>query len=487
MPEPLKTFIIYARADEAHKKELLQQLRPLLNARAISVWHDGDIQPGEHWEARILQELKASQLILMLVSPASLNSEFIQEQEFRLALEKARSGAATVVPIIVEHCAWTWDPVLSQLQALPAYEGQGIRPVTDRVWQSPKEAWATVTNAIGHLVAKGRSNNNNSSSSSGRSGGQEMVKASKPLPSRSAWIGGLGLGSLLVCWILFKTCGFPGAAPAPEDAGMVLVRGGTFQMGSTEGEDNEKPLRAVTLSDFYLGKFEVTVAEFKAFVEDSHYQTDAEKGDSSWGYEGTEWKKIKGRNWRHDPEGNPAPGNHPVANVSWNDATAYCQWLSKKTGEEYRLPTEAEWEYAAGNGSRHSRYSWGDGPPSGKKGGNLADESGATRFKWTKDATTIFVGYNDGYAATAPVGSFEANELGLFDMTGNVWEWCADWYDTYPTSSQPNPSGPASGSGRVLRGGSWSDYPQFCRVAFRNGFTPGVRGYDAGFRLARTK
>ncbi len=270
----------------------------------------------------------------------------------------------------------------------------------------------------------------------------------------------------------------------PDDRtdNMVLIPGGTFQMGSEESDD-EKPVHRVTLSDFYLSKYEVTLAEFRAFIEASGYQTDAEKEGDSYGYEGTEWKKIAGRNWRHDPEGNPAPDNHPVINVSWNDAVAYCQWLGEKTGLPYRLPTEAEWEYAAGNGAKHTKFSWGNGDPTGKKGGNVADETGKKKFStWT-----IFSGYTDGFVFTAPVGSFDYNDFGLYDMTGNVWEWCSDWYGSYASGNQTNPSGPASGSVRVLRGGSWLYHPLYCRVANRDSSTPGYRNGNVGFRLARTK
>jgi hypothetical protein len=121
--------------------------------------------------------------------------------------------------------------------------------------------------------------------------------------------------------------GCPEKSPIKEPDNMVLIPGGTFQMGSSEN-DREKPVHSVTVSSFYMGKFEVTVAEFRAFIKDKNYQTDAEREGCSYGYEGTTWKSIKGRNWRHDPEGNPAPDDHPVINVSWNDATEYCKWMA---------------------------------------------------------------------------------------------------------------------------------------------------------------
>ncbi len=266
---------------------------------------------------------------------------------------------------------------------------------------------------------------------------------------------------------------------------IVLIPGGSFQMGSKEGEANEQPVHTVTVGSFYLSKYEVTVAEFRTFIEASGYRTNAEKEGTSYIYEGKEWKEIVGRNWRHDPEGAPAPDDQPVINVSWNDATKYCQWLSQKTGQSYRLPREAEWEYAAGNGQRHTKYSWGNNAPSGKNGGNVADESKNPANGATWNAK--FDGYDDGHWLLAPVGSYLPNTLGLFDMIGNVWEWCSDWKAAYPTESQTNPVGPSSGADRIIRGGSWYDDPQSCRVAFRGSLPPGDRYHGVGFRVARTK
>ena len=259
----------------------------------------------------------------------------------------------------------------------------------------------------------------------------------------------------------------------------VLVQGGTFLMGSEDGDSDEKPVHSVTLSAFYMGKYEITVALFQKFIDDTNHKTDAETDGGSNIWTGTKWEKKAGINWRHDEEGNLRTNlSHPVIHVSWNDAVAYCAWLSRKTSKSYRLPTEAEWEYAAGNGSRHTKYSWGNGDPSVSKGGNVADETAKKKFNWT-----IFDGYTDGYVYAAPVGTFAANDLGLYDMTGNVWEWCSDWKDTYSSSAQQNPTGAATGSDRVHRGGSWLNYPRHCRVAFRNDGAPAFRDYYLGFRV----
>jgi formylglycine-generating enzyme required for sulfatase activity len=269
----------------------------------------------------------------------------------------------------------------------------------------------------------------------------------------------------------------------------VKITGGTFQMGSTENDD-EKPVHAVTVSDFYLNKYEVTVAQFKIFVDETGHRTDAENGDGSYVYtDAGNFEKKAGINWRHDAQGILRPSsqyNHPVIHVSWNDATAYCQWLSRKTSQSYRLPTEAEWEYAAGNGSAHTKYSWGNGNPSGKNGGNVWDEAGRRKLNWS----SLFYGYDDGYVFTSPVGSFNSNSLGLYDMTGNVWEWCRDYYDENYYQSSANardPQGPAGGSTRVVRGSSWEGdpNPDCSLVSHRDGNFPNGRDNGTGFRVLR--
>jgi sulfatase modifying factor 1 len=276
----------------------------------------------------------------------------------------------------------------------------------------------------------------------------------------------------------------PKGSIARED-NMVLIKGGTFEMGSTDGESDEKPVHTVNISDFHLSKYEVTVREFRRFVEATGHETDAEKEGHSRVYEGGKWIDKNGVNWRHDPEGNIVnDDNHPVINVSWNDAVAFCQWK----GEKYRLPTEAEWEYAAGNGSKHTKYSWGDNAPNRKDGGSVADETGAEHYNWTKKSTNIFVGYQDNYINTAPIGTFNPNDFGLYDMTGNVYEWCSDWYDSdyYKNSPSANPQGAKTGSYRVVRGGGWINSPRRCRVANRSHLTPTSRSNYIGFRLARS-
>jgi len=269
---------------------------------------------------------------------------------------------------------------------------------------------------------------------------------------------------------------------------MVFIKGGTFQMGSNDGEDNERPVHTVTVSDFWMGKYEVTVAEFEKFIAETGYQTGADKSGGSLFLNGNTWEMKAGVNWRYDAQGNTRHSgelNHPVIHVSWNDAVAYCDWLSKTTGMKYRLPSEAEWEYAACSGGKNYKYSWGNLEPEGKRGGNIADESAKRIFS----NCTIWEGYDDRYSFTAPVGSYEPNELGLYDMTGNVSEWCWDCYDNeyYNKSPQSDPQGPSFGSYRVLRGGSYDSRPTWVRCTRRRYTIPDGRPYDGGFRILRTE
>ncbi|MFN8348803.1 MAG: SUMF1/EgtB/PvdO family nonheme iron enzyme [Spirosomataceae bacterium] len=268
-----------------------------------------------------------------------------------------------------------------------------------------------------------------------------------------------------------------------EPVAMRYVAGGSFEMGSNENDD-EKPIHRVTVNSFRMATYETTVAEFERFVEATGYQTDAEKGDGSyvWNASVSKFETRAGINWRYGAEGTiQSNKQHPVIHVSWNDAVAYCEWLTRNTGKTYRLPTEAEWEYAAGNGSTHHKYSWGNDEPSSKAVGNIADSKAKSRFNFSWALDT----YDDGYATTSPVGTYAANGYGLHDMSGNVWEWCSDWYDkTYYTNSPgSNPTGAATGPIRVLRGGSWNGDPANSRVANRSTGAPSYRSYFVGFRV----
>jgi len=267
-----------------------------------------------------------------------------------------------------------------------------------------------------------------------------------------------------------------------ENTGMefVFVRGGCFQMGDLwgDGTEDEKPVDEVCVDDFYIGKYEVTMGQFKAFITETGYRTDAEKGGYGCGRRLVHaWDSDPKAFW-HSP-GFAQSENHPVVCVSDDDAEAFAGWISRKEGRNFRLPTEAEWEYVARSKGKNYKYGWGNGSVSG----NIADES----LKKIFPKRFIWDDYNDGYVFTAPVGQFMPNDLGVYDMTGNVWEYCSDGYDTnyYKKSPRNNPIAPhLEGATRSVRGGSWLSIPQLVRVASRAFFDPAPHiDDDTGFRL----
>ena len=254
---------------------------------------------------------------------------------------------------------------------------------------------------------------------------------------------------------------------------MIFVEGGRFMMGCTNEQgvmcsEDEKPVHMVMLDDFEIGKFEVTLEQFAAFVTATKYTTDGERMGESWANDSV-WRYVKGVNWRHTTEGKRKPieeyHEYPVLYVSWNDAIAYCNWLSQETGETYRLPTEAEWEYAARGGQESKGYRY----------------AGADKLK---EVGWYFK--NSGYKVNK-IGQKKANELGIHDMSGNVWEWVSDWYAEgyYTRSETDKPIGPEHGQLRVLRGGCWRSYQRYGRVSYRLGDID-TRSYAYfGFRVVR--
>jgi formylglycine-generating enzyme len=277
---------------------------------------------------------------------------------------------------------------------------------------------------------------------------------------------------------------------------MMLLAGGAFLMGTEDGvgyaQDGEGPVREITLRPFWFDATAVSNERFVAFVAATGHVTEAEQYGWSFVFAGLLpddfpetrgaaaapwWRQVEGADWQH-PEG-PHSGigarpDHPVVHVTWSDAMEYCAWAGA------RLPTEAEWEYAARGGLEQKRYPWGDElTPGGVHRCNI----------WQGEfpqSNTV----DDGYYGTAPVEAFEPNGFGLYNMCGNAWEWCADWFSPrfHIDGPRENPIGPPDGTHRVIRGGSYLCHESYCyryRVAARSANTPDSSTGNTGFRCVR--
>lgn len=247
---------------------------------------------------------------------------------------------------------------------------------------------------------------------------------------------------------------------------MIALPGGIFRMGSPEGlgSFDERPAHRVKVTGFALGQYPLTVGDFRRFVEASGYRTEAEQGGGASVWTGKQWTMRSDASWRQPYLAQD--DTHPVVCVSWNDAQAYCRWLSEQTGQRYQLPSEAQWEFACRAGG-DSAYCFG------------AEEVRLGDYGW--------YGKNSG-KNTHPVGQKAANAWGLHDLHGNVWEWCRDGFRDYSKATVEDPIGPeAAGGHRVIRGGSWYEHAQYVRCASRLWNEPGLRNVYLGFRPARVQ
>jgi len=313
--------------------------------------------------------------------------------------------------------------------------------------------------------------------------------------------------------------GAPTAGDAPgtsitNSIGMklVLIPAGEFMMGPNESErelekafgcdedyrafKHEYPRHKVRITKpFYLGAYHVTVGQFRRFVADTAYETEADKfifrsergtGVNGWMLDDVTVLRF---NWRSP--GYPQTDEHPVVVVNWEDAVAFCKWLSAKEGNTYRLPTEAEWEYACRAGT-DTRYFHGNDPEKTVEYGNVADRTLTEKYPlWRPDFLKNLgkvISARDGYATTAPVGRFKPNAWGLYDMHGNVWQWCDDKSDLnyYKRSPLNDPKGPSGENDfRVRRGGCFDALPAYARSAARDSRPYWEAQYDNGFRVVR--
>jgi len=423
-------FVSYAREDEERVKPIVE----LLKGKGWGVFWDRSIPPGKSFYEHIEEQLDDARCVVVIWSKHSVVSDWV--------LAEAEEGKIRkiLVPLLIDeirprigfrhlHAAdlTTWNHEVTHPQFRACIDAiAALVPLSVFVDES----------AVSNIVVSPEK--------------QPIIKSqTEPEPQ------------------------------CPEN--FVLIHRGRFLMGSPETEvdriDNET-LHEVEVSDFWMCKYALTVGEFREFIKYTDYRTDAEVGNGSYIWNGKEWKETEGINWRHGVSGKERLAdeeNHPVLHVSWNDARAFCEWFSKKTGKSFRLPTEAEWEYACRAGEK-------------------------TPFNTGENLTTEQANYDGNYPynnqkkgeyrqKTVAVDSFEPNKWGLYNMHGNVWEWCSDWYgsDYYKECKAQgvsrNPEGPAKGSYRVLRGGGWFNSARYCRSAFRTYVTPGNRRSYVGFRL----
>lgn len=242
------------------------------------------------------------------------------------------------------------------------------------------------------------------------------------------------------------------AAQSTNPPDMIFVKGGTFKMGSNDGYADEAPVHSVTLSDFYIGKYEVTVAQYRQFCNATKHSFPSEP-NKDWYDEhenAVQWQWID---------------TYPIVNISYYDAVAYCQWLSELTGENYTLPTEAQWEYAAKGGNKSKNYKFA--------GSNDIDE-----VAWYDETTRE--------RGPRSVGKLKPNELGIYDMSGNAWEWCSDNWGNYSEKAQKDPTGPPPSGFKVVRGGSWYYVDDMSKLTSRDGPKPGKPNFYYGFRVVKS-
>ena len=302
--------------------------------------------------------------------------------------------------------------------------------------------------------------------------------------------------NLIVAVILFAMTGIAsaqtnsGTVACPDCPETVTIPAGNFMMGSPQDETgrsgNESPLHSVSVGKFGMGIYEVTVGEFRRFIQATGYKTDAERnagnlsGCKAWDVSDGIFEWRAGRHW--DNPGFSQTERQPVVCVSWNDADAYVKWLAHKTGKKFRLPSEAEWEYAARGNTSTARY-WGNNSIGACLYANVADKTkgpGDLQWKTRHDC-------EDEYFFTAPVGSYLSDSFGLYDMLGNVWEWTADsFHENYSGAPTDGSAWQGEGVTRVFRGGSWNNDPRNARSATRDSSGPASRFSSVGFRLAET-
>lgn len=445
----INVFIAYARKDTSYLDKLRIYLRPLHRNKTIKIWYDGEITPGAVWEEQIKTHLHQADIILLLVSANSLASDYFYEKEVTDAMDRHKAKEAIVVPVILSDCIWELTN-LAELQALP----KNGKPVDD--WGKESSAYTDIVRglnrSIGKILEKERIQalekekakeellkkqeeerkiqliqieKDQKSAAEKKKLQEEIIEKDRIHKQKSQ-----KLTEAIITGLNKKKISPPIQSIVDN---MVAVKGGTFQMGDAE---IAPPVHDVTLSDFQISKYQVTQEQWRAVMGSDPLNL---------GFKGCD--------------------QCPVERVSWNDIQDFIKKLNNLTGKNFRLPTEAEWEFAARGGSKSKGYQYA--------GSNTLND-------------VAWYGKNSD-KKTHPVGQKRPNELDLYDMSGNVWEWCSDRFDKnyYKNSPTNNPKGAWAGILRVLRGGSWNNDSGICRVSYRSRYDTYDRSFDIGFRVAQ--
>jgi formylglycine-generating enzyme required for sulfatase activity len=475
MSEPVKVFLSYSHQDEELRNDLVKHLAGLRQRGLIDLWHDRKIKAGTEWAEQIDKNLEQAHIILFLVSVDFINSKYCFDIEMTRALERHNGKTAHVIPVIVRQCDWHHAP-FAKLQAITINGGPVMTRGADRYAQD--EAWTMVAKEIRKVAQqvadelqalKGAVEKAISPPVSPLEPPKAEVKAAEPQPPQKIEPTSEDRASSKVFTFEVVTVNAKGieidrqsgqSEYFAEDLGggialeMASIPGGTFQMGSPSTESGrsewEGPQHEVTVPAFWMGRYAITQEQWKAVAKLPKISIDLNTDPSNF-----------------------TGAKHPVETVSWTDATEFCARLSKKLGREFRLPSEAEWEYACRAGT-------------------------TTPFHFGETVTPVLANYDENYTYgkapkglyrehTTEVGSFKiANAYGLYDMHGNVWEWCQDhWHQSY--EGAPVDGGVWMNRNDnhyyVVRGGSWPYAPMHCRSAARGNNTPDSRYGNFGFRV----
>lgn len=455
-------FISYS----SHDKQAAERICTALERRGFACWIAGrDVGPGQNFQESIVEAIIAAKAMILVFSDNANNSNEIKKE-----LAIASHHRLVVMPVRIEDVAPTgafaYELATRQWIDLFGEWGQAIERLAAYLRDViPAEAVDRVEVSPAVVPPSPRAS---------------LLWPKEPRARALRVVAGLLVLSVIagsILWLRERATSFRDCATCPE---MVVVPTGTFTMGSPASEadrdPDESPQHFVRIAKpLAVSKFAITVGEYAAFVEDTGY--DPSGGCSFW-LEG-KWMPSPERSWRN-PGFSQSP-SHPVVCLNWRDAKAYAAWLANRTGKPYRLLTEAEWEYAARAGTT-TRYYFGDRDSDFCRYGNGADQT-AKRFEpdWS------VLPCNDLHLTTAPVGSFLPNGFGLYDMSGNAWQWVEDCYLKGYRDAPVDGSARAAADcpGHSLRGGAWNDDQRSLRSASRNGVATDERNNTDGLRVAR--